>query len=230
MSEARPRVLLIEDDSNILRFLHTVLATQKFEVHDAGTGREGLELARQHKPDLVILDLGLPDMDGVEVVRALREWNRTPILVLSARNLEESKIATLDTGADDYLTKPFGVGELLARVRVALRHADAKPGDRGEFAVGDLRVDLAHRRVTVAGREIRLTPTEYQLLHVLIHNAGRVTTQRQLLREVWGPDHSEDSHYLRIYMAQLRRKLEKDPAQPRYLVTETGVGYRLVDT
>jgi two-component system KDP operon response regulator KdpE len=229
VSEARVKILLIEDDVHISRFVHTTLASQNFEVRDAVTGADGLAEAARWRPDLLILDLGLPDMDGVEVVHKLRDWSSMPIVVLSARNLEESKIATLDAGADDYLTKPFSVGELMARIRVALRRGSAQPGSGGEFILQGLKVDLAHRRVFCDDQEIHLTPIEYRLLSVMIKNAGRVMTHKQLLREVWGPEHSEDNHYVRIYMAQLRHKLEKDPAQPRYLLTETGVGYRLAD-
>ena len=184
--------------------------------------------ATVRSPDLVILDLGLPDVDGAEVVRALREWTALPILVLSARTTETDKIAALDAGADDYLTKPFGMGELLARIRVALRHAASAGRDGGSlFNVGNLRIDLARRQVFLDENPVHLTPIEYRLLAVLVKHAGMVLTHRQLLKEVWGPGHVEDSHYLRIYMAQLRHKLEADPAQPRFLLTEVGVGYRL---
>lgn len=230
MTEGHAKVLLIEDDAQIRHIVHTALTSHHFEVQDAITGRDGLTAAATWRPNLVILDLGLPDMDGAEVVRNLREWSSTPIVILTARNLEDSKIMTLDAGADDYLTKPFSVGELMARIRVALRHAAAADDSKSEFAVNGLRVDLVHRRVYREDQEVHLTPIEYRLLSVMIKNAGRVITHRQLLREVWGPAHSEDSHYVRIYMAQLRHKLEKDPAQPRYLLTEIGVGYRLAET
>jgi two-component system KDP operon response regulator KdpE len=185
--------------------------------------------AATRQPDIVILDLGLPDIDGLEVIRRLREWTAVPIIVLSARGQERDKIAALDAGADDYVSKPFGVGELLARMRVVLRHAARNSTDAAEstFAVGDLHVDLALRRVTVAGREVHLTPIEYRLLTTLIRYAGKVVTQQQLLKEVWGPQYAEQAHYLRVYVAQLRRKLEADPARPRYVLTEPGVGYRL---
>jgi len=224
------KLLLIEDDPQIRRFLRTSLASQAFEVFEADNGERGMIEAGTRRPDVVILDLGLPDLDGIEVVRRLRTWTAIPIIVLSARAMETAKIAALDEGADDYLTKPFGVGELLARIRAALRRsAVGRGGEQGEFVLGDLKVDLMRRHVYLNGGEIHLTPIEYRLLGVLVRNAGKVMTHRQLLREVWGPNHSEDSHYLRIYMAQLRHKLERDPAQPRLLLTEAGVGYRLAD-
>jgi two-component system KDP operon response regulator KdpE len=231
MSAGHPVVVVIEDDPQIRRFLRTGLGSHGFEVHEAEGGRAGLTAAENRKPDLVILDLGLPDLDGVEVVKRLRQWTPVPIVVLSARITEGDKIAALDAGADDYLTKPFGLGELLARIRVALRHANRpeRADAEGVFSVGDLKVDLAHRRVQVRGAEVRLTPIEYRLLTVLVRNAGKVLTHRQLLREVWGPSHIEHTHYLRIYTANLRHKLEADPARPRFLLTESGVGYRLAD-
>ena len=231
MTSGKPVIVVIEDDPQIRRFLRTGLTTHGFEVHEAETGRAGLTAAENRKPDLVILDLGLPDLDGVEVVRKLREWTALPVIVLSARITEGDKIAALDAGADDYLTKPFSLGELLARIRVALRHSNvaARQDAEGMFAVDSLKVDLAHRRVHVADKEVRLTPIEYRLLTVLVRNAGKVLTHRQLLKEVWGPSHVEHNHYLRIYMASLRHKLEADPARPRFLLTEAGVGYRLVD-
>ena len=229
-SDARVKVLIVEDDTQIRRFVSTALETEGMEVHETSTGRQGLTETGRLKPDLLILDLGLPDMDGVEVVKQLRERSALPIIVLSARSLESAKIATLDAGADDYLTKPFSVGELLARVRAALRRSRAaKEGQHDEFSLDELKVDLAKRRVTNAGKEVHLTPIEYRLLEALVQNAGRVMTHQQLLREVWGPQHTEDNHYIRIYMAQLRHKLEKDPARPRFLLTETGIGYRLAD-
>jgi two-component system KDP operon response regulator KdpE len=205
-------------------------------VHDAGTLRDGLAAAGTRQPDLLVLDLGLPDGDGVTLIRDVRGWSGVPIIVLSARTDEADKIAALDAGADDYLTKPFGTGELLARVRANLRRPRAVAGDDGSnsnhgepvFRFGDVEVDRAARLVRRAGAEVHLTPTEYRLLSVLVANAGRVLTQRQLLREVWGPSHAEQSHYLRIYMGHLRQKLEAEPAQPRHLLTETAVGYRLV--
>lgn len=221
-------VLLIEDDVQIRRFLQATLASQGLRLIEAATGAEGLADARSRPPDMIILDLGLPDMDGLEIIRRLREWTRIPILVLSARGQERDKIEALDAGADDYVSKPFGIGELLARVRVALRRVAERAGEAGEtlFAVGDLRVDLGRRQVTVAGQPVHLTPIEYRLLATLVRHAGKLVTQGQLLNEVWGPGHTEQAHYLRVYAGQLRRKLEKDPARPRYLLTEPGIGYR----
>jgi len=211
------------------RFLRTGLGAQGFRVFDAETGRQGLVEAGTRKPDMVILDLGLPDMDGVDVVRELRSWTRMPLIVLSARTMESDKIAALDAGADDYLTKPFGLGELLARIRVALRHAiPTEQGENHLFSAGNLRVDFGRRIVTVADRPVHLTPIEYRLLSVLIGNAGKVMTHRQLLKEVWGPAYVDRSHYLRVYMAQLRHKIEADPARPRFLMTEAGIGYRFM--
>jgi two-component system KDP operon response regulator KdpE len=228
MSEPKTVIVAIEDDPQIRRFLRTGLESHGFQIHDADTGKLGLTEAANRKPDLVILDLGLPDMDGVEVVKQIREWSSMPVIVLSARTLETDKVAALDAGADDYLTKPFGLGELLARIRVALRHASGTGQEKGGvFAVAGLKVDLPHRRVHRDGNEVHLTPIEYRLLATLVKHAGKVITHRQLLKEVWGPGHVERSHYLRIYMAGLRHKLETDPARPRFLLTETGVGYRL---
>ena len=227
MNAPRPRVLLIEDEPQIRRFLRTVLPTEGFDLHEAESGRQGLVEIGVRRPDVVILDLGLPDMNGVDVVRELRDWSQVPVIVLSARADERDKIAALDAGADDYVTKPFAMGELLARLRVALRHAERTPDGAERFEAGHLSVDLRTRRVTLSGREIHLTPIEYRLLTTLVKHAGRVLTHRQLLKEVWGPSHVEDSHYVRIYIAQLRRKLEDDPTQPKHLLTEAGVGYRL---
>jgi len=228
-SQQAPAVLIVEDEAPIRRFLRTTLTAQGFRVFEATTGQQGLTEAAARTPDLIVLDLGLPDMNGLEVTRRLREWTAVPIIVLSARNQEQDKVAALDFGADDYVTKPFGVGELLARMRVALRHA-ARTGEESGgsvFSSGELRVDLAQRSVWVAEREIHLTPIEYKLLNALVRNAGRVMTHRQLLQDVWGPHHTQDSHYVRIYIRQLRNKLEPNPAHPRYLLTELGVGYRL---
>lgn len=224
-----PGVVLIEDEPQIRRFLRATLTSQGYRLFEAATGSEGLTEAASRQPDIVILDLGLPDMDGLEVIRRLRDWTVIPIIVLSARGQERDKVAALDAGADDYVSKPFGMGELLARMRVALRHAMRAPGDADEaaFAVGDLRVDLARRQVVVGGRGVHLTPIEYRLLSTLIRHAGKVMTHRQLLIEVWGPPYADQAHYLRVYAAQLRRKLERDPARPRYILTEPGVGYRL---
>jgi two-component system, OmpR family, KDP operon response regulator KdpE len=222
-------VVIIEDDPQIRRFLRTVLPSEGFEVFEAETGERGLVEAATRKPDVLILDLGLPDIDGVEVIRRLREWSQVPIVVLSARTREQEKVAALDAGADDYLVKPFSVGELMARLRVALRHGAARAGGASEpaFSVGDLTVDLAARRVLVGEQQVRLTPIEYRLLAVLVKHAGMVVTHRHLLREVWGPSYVENTHTLRVHMASLRQKVEQHPAQPRYLFTEIGVGYRL---
>jgi two-component system KDP operon response regulator KdpE len=231
MTEHRPLVLVIEDDPPIRRFLKASLSSHNYEVVEAPTGKEALMQATQQPPDLVILDLGLPDMDGLEIIRRLRDWTTIPIVIVSARGQEKDKVAALDSGADDYLTKPFGAGELLARIRVALRHSSAIAGDTPQemkqFGVGDLTVDLAGRRVLVRGHEVHLTPIEYKLLTTLVRHAGKVLTHRFLLKEVWGPPYVEQTHYLRIFMANLRRKIEADPARPRYLLTEQGVGYRL---
>lgn len=228
-----PVAIVIEDEPQIRRFVRSALEGEGWQVHEAGTVRDGLAAAGTRQPDLLVVDLGLPDGDGVGLIRDVRGWSAVPIIVLSARIDEADKIAALDAGADDYLTKPFGTGELLARVRANLRRPRAAVGaaaDQGEplFRFGDVEVDRAARLVRRAGTEVHLTPTEYRLLGVLVANAGRVLTQRQLLREVWGPAHSEQSHYLRIYMGHLRQKLEADPAQPKHLLTETAVGYRLV--
>jgi len=223
-------VLVVEDEPQVVRFLRASLNAHGYRLVEAATGQQGLVEAATRLPDLVLLDLGLPDLDGVEVARRLRDWSAVPVIVLSARGQEDDKIRALDAGADDYLTKPFGVGELLARMRVALRHATRVASGAGESVVeaGELRVDLAARRVFVRGGEVRLTRTEFNLLATLAKHAGKVVTHRQLLREVWGPGSSGQSHYLRVYMGQLRHKLEEDAARPRYLLTETGVGYRLV--
>ncbi len=222
-------ILLIEDGSEIRRFLRTTLPAHGFRLYEASTAREGLIEAQARNPDLILLDLGLPDLEGSEVIRQVREWTSTPIIVLSARDQEQVKVAALDLGADDYVTKPFGINELLARIRAALRHASRSATDAGEpvFTLGDLKVDLGRRQVFVSGKEIHLTPIEYKLLTTLIRYAGKVLTHRQLLKEVWGPLHVEEGHYLRVYMRQLRHKLEKNPTHPRYLLTELGVGYRL---
>jgi len=228
MSEPAPVVVAVEDDPQIRRFLRTGLESHGFDVHEAETGAAGVAEAANRRPDLVILDLGLPDMDGVEVVKKIREWSALPVIVLSARATETDKVAALDAGADDYLTKPFGLGELLARIRVALRHAQGAAQDKGGvFEIAGLKVDLARRRVQLDGKEVHLTPIEYRLLAVLVKHAGKVLTHRQLLKDVWGPAYVERSHYLRVHMAALRHKLEADPARPRFLLTEAGVGYRL---
>jgi two-component system KDP operon response regulator KdpE len=231
MTETQPLILLIEDEQPVHRFLGASLPAHGYRLLSAFAGQEGLARAADHNPDIVLLDLGLPDLDGLEVTRRLREWSAVPIIVLSARGQEQDKIAALDAGADDYLTKPFSTGELLARIRVALRRAARVSGDSPQpvFIVGDLRVDLAARQVFVGDQGVHLTPLEYKLLTVLIRHAGKVLTHQYLLKEVWGPQHAEDTHYLRVHLAQLRRKIEPHPAQPRYLLTETGVGYRFAD-
>lgn len=232
-----PIAVLIEDEPQIRRFVRAALEAEGWQVHEADTVKKGLTEAGTRKPDLLVVDLGLPDGDGLELIRDVRNWSNVPIVVLSARADEADKIAALDAGADDYLTKPFGVGELLARVRANLRRPRAASGEgatdaSGEaepiFRFGDVEVDRPARIVRRSGAEVHLTPIEYRLLTVLISNVGRVLTHRQLLREVWGPSHAEQSHYLRIYMGHLRQKLEADPAQPRHFLTETAVGYRLL--
>ena len=230
MNPSTSTLVVIEDDPQIRRFLRTGLSAEPFRIFEAETGRAGLVEAATRKPDLVILDLGLPDLDGVEVVAELRAWYTRPIIILSARSNEQEKIKALDAGADDYLTKPFGIGELLARIRAALRRAARDAGVAAENSIefGEVRVDLAARRVQRAGSDVHLTPNEYRLLAALVRHAGKVCTHRQLLAEVWGPSHVEHGHYLRIYMAQLRHKLESDPTNPRFLRTEAGVGYRLL--
>jgi two-component system KDP operon response regulator KdpE len=222
-------VLLIEDEPEIRRFLRTTLPEQGYRIIEATSGQEGLIEASARNPDLVLLDLGLPDMEGVEIIRALRKWTAVPILVLTAREQEHTKVEALDLGADDYVTKPFSMNELLARMRAALRHFARLSAEAQDsvFTVGELRVDLLRRQVFVSDQEVHLTPIEYKLLTTLIRYAGKVVTHRQLLKEVWGPLHTDEAHYLRVYMRQLRNKLEHNPAQPRYLTTELGVGYRL---
>jgi two-component system KDP operon response regulator KdpE len=227
VADPRPTIMLVEDEPDIRRFLRASLGAEDYRVVESPSGRRGTIDAATHKPDLAIVDLGLPDFDGVEVIRRIRSWSPMPILVLSARVHERSKIEALDAGADDYVTKPFAIGELLARIRAALRHAVRAPTGNGTLSLECAAVDFEARRATRDGREIRLTPIEFRLLAVLAKHAGFVVTQRQLLTEVWGPIHASDTHYLRIYMKQLRDKLEADPVRPRHLLTETGVGYRL---
>lgn len=228
MTEPAITVLLIEDEPQMRRFLRAALDSGAWHLIEAPTAREGLAQAASRNPDLILMDLGLPDGDGLDLTRRIREWSTVPIIVLSARGREADKVTALDAGADDYLTKPFGVEELLARMRVALRHV-ARIDGVGEpaFEVGGLRVDLADRRVTVRGQDVHLTPLEYKLLATLVRHAGKVLTHRLLLREVWGPNAQTQTHYLRVYMTQLRHKIEADPARPRLLLTEPGVGYRL---
>jgi two-component system, OmpR family, KDP operon response regulator KdpE len=223
-----PLVLVVEDEPQVRRFLRASLLSHGYRLVEAGGVREAEQLATSHNPDLLLLDLGLPDGDGIELTRSLRGWTRAPIIVLSARGREEDKVSALDAGADDYLTKPFGVEELLARLRVALRHARAAPEEAAVVEAGPLRVDLQRREVTVDGREAHLTPIEFRLLALLARHAGKVLTHRQILLEVWGPNATE-AHYVRVHMAELRKKIEADPARPRLLVTEVGVGYRLRD-
>lgn len=222
-----PLILVVEDESPIRRFVREALVSEGCRVLEAGSRDAGLLAAGEHRPELVVLDLGLPDGDGVEFVESFRAWSRAPVLVLSARSTEQDKIGVLDAGADDYLTKPFSVGELLARVRALLRRATTG-GESGaaRLEFGDLIVDFSRRQVLRQGAPVRLTPIEYRLLTVMVASAGKVLTHRQLLREVWGPAYSESSHYLRIYVGHLRHKLEADPAQPQHFLTETGVGYR----
>jgi two-component system KDP operon response regulator KdpE len=223
-----PTALLVEDEPQIRRFVRAALEEEGWQVFEAGGLQRGLIDAGTRKPDLIVLDLGLPDGDGIDFVSDLRKWSSVPVIVLSARVNEADKIRALDAGADDYLSKPFGVGELLARVRATLRRQRQPAADKtGLVQFGEVAVDLQNRRVTRAGEHVHLTPTEYRLLAVLVSNAGRVMTNPQLLRAVWGPSQSENGHYLRIYMGHLRHKLEQDPTQPRYLLTETAVGYRL---
>jgi two-component system KDP operon response regulator KdpE len=225
-----PEILVVEDDPHIRRFLRTTLAAEQFRCHEAVSAAEGIAQAQARQPALILLDLGLPDADGLDVIRTLRRNSQTPIIVLSARGQEKDKIEALDLGADDFVSKPFGVGELLARIRAALRRAATiQDGAQGTlFQSGDLAVDLQARIVRVAGEEVHLTPIEFRLLEILVRYAGKVVTQRQLLTEVWGPQHNDQAQYLRVYMAALRRKLEADTTRPRYLRTEPGVGYRLM--
>jgi two-component system, OmpR family, KDP operon response regulator KdpE len=229
MPQDKGMILVIEDEPQMQRFLRIVLQGQGYGFIEAQTGQEGLVQAATRSPDIILLDLGLPDIDGIEVTRRLREWSDTPIIVLSAREQEHDKIRALDAGADDYLTKPFGAGELLARIRVAIRHKVMQQAGEGEpvFILDNLRVDMSQRQVFLGEKEIHLTPIEYKLLIVLIQHAGKVVTHGQLLKEVWGPSYLKETQYLRVYMTQLRHKLEKDPARPHFLINEPGVGYRL---
>jgi two-component system KDP operon response regulator KdpE len=226
MSDVGQRVLVVDDENSIRRYLHTALTAQGFTVYEAANGEEAVNAVLNNRPDIIILDLGLPDFNGIEVTRRLREWSKTPIIILSVREAENDKIAALDAGADDYLTKPFGTGELMARMRVAMRRL-ANKSDEPVIQVGNLKMDLSRRLVTVAEKEISLTPIEYDILRLLMQNAGRVLTHRQLLRQVWGTAYESEMHLLRVNISNLRRKIESDPARPYYLVTESGVGYRL---
>lgn len=230
MSESPAVILVVEDELPIRRFLRPSIEAAGWRLVEAETGRQGLLEAGQCRPDVIILDLGLPDLDGTEVIRRVREWSAVPIIVLSARGQEKDKIAALECGADDYVSKPFGVGELIARVRVALRHMAGKTASElpGSIVAGDIQIDLVRRVVTRSGEAVHLTPLEYKLLTVLARHAGMVVTHRQLLNDVWGPGHAEDNTYLRMFVRQLRQKLEADATQPRYLLTEVGVGYRFL--
>ncbi|MBI3172250.1 MAG: response regulator [Chloroflexi bacterium] len=228
MSNA-PHILVIDDEPQIQRAIRTILTEKGFQVSTASRGEEGLTLAAAHEPDIVILDLGLPDIDGIEVTRRLREWTQCPILILSVRDSERDKVAALDQGADDYLTKPFGIEELLARVRVALRHSSSRQGTQSKLVrAGDLSIDLAWHLVKRGEEEIKLTGTEYKLLAYLAANHGRVLTHQSILIHVWGPADADHTEYLRVYMRQLRKKLEVDPEQPQYILTEPGIGYRFI--
>jgi two-component system, OmpR family, KDP operon response regulator KdpE len=224
----KPTALIVDDEVQIRRLLRVCLESNGYQIMEAGTGQEAINEAAQRRPDVVVLDLGLPDMDGVAVLKRLREWSRVPVVVLSVRDREEDKIAALDNGADDYVTKPFGTGELLARLRVAQRHAAPGP-EMSVYRTGKLEVDLTARVVKLDGKEVKLTATEYSLLRVLVLNAGKVLTHRQLLREVWGPNYVEQTHYLRVYIAHLREKLEEDSSKPRLVSTEPGIGYRFIE-
>ena len=221
-----PRVLIVDDEKAIQRFLKNALSSAEFSVHLAGSGKEALTAAVAIRPDLIILDLGLPDMDGVEVLRRLREWTKVPVIILSVRDREDDKVTALDSGADDYVTKPFGIGELLARMRVALRKS-IQESPEPVYRVDGLEVDLGHRRVAVQGKEVQLTATEYDLLRLLVNHAGKVLTHNQILRQIWGPAYVEQPHLLRVNISNLRRKIEPEPTRPRYILTELGVGYRL---
>ena len=229
MAENAPRILIIEDEPQIRRFLRTSLSSQGYVLFEATTANEGLYEAASNPPDLVLLDLGLPDMDGLEVITRLREWMTAPIIIISARGQERDKVSALDSGADDYLTKPFAVGELMARLRVALRHALKTQGSDAQTIVEirDLKIDLAKRLVFLNETELKLTPIEFKLLTLLVKHAGKVLTHRQISLEVWGPHFADENHSLRVFIHQLRQKIEADPAQPKYLITEAGVGYRL---
>ncbi|MCE5285634.1 MAG: response regulator [Pelosinus sp.] len=226
MSEGM-RVLIIDDEPQIRKLLNVSLHAQSYAVEEAATGQDGINKAAIFKPDLLIVDLGLPDIDGKEVVKQIRQWSHSPIIVLTVREEEQDKIEALDAGADDYVTKPFGMGELMARMRVCLRRMSADANEP-VLTCGALSVDLVQRRVVVDGREVKLTPTEYEIIKIMAQHAGRVLTHKQLLKAVWGNAYNEDTHYVRIYVGQLRRKIEKDPAQPHYIITESGVGYRLM--
>jgi two-component system KDP operon response regulator KdpE len=225
--DAVPRILVIDDELAIRRFLHTVLSSEAFLLHDAENGHAGLAAAAAFRPDVILLDLGLPDLDGIEVIKRIREWSQVPIIVLSVRERESDKVAALDAGADDYLTKPFGVGELLARIRAALRRS-LQEIPEPVFSSNDLHVDLGSRRVTVDGADISLTPTEYDIVRLLVTHAGKVLTHTHILKQIWGVAYLEQPHVLRVNISNLRRKIEPDPSRPRHIITEPGVGYRLM--
>ena len=226
MTESGQRILVVDDETPIRRYLRAALSAQGFAVYEAANGQEAINGVLTNHPDIIILDLGLPDFDGIEVTRRLREWSQTPIIILSVRETENDKIAALDAGADDYLTKPFSTGELMARMRVALRRMTSRPDDP-VLQVGNLEMDVSRRIVTVDENQILLTPTEYEILRLLLQNAGRVLTHRQLLRQVWGTAYESEMHILRVNISNLRRKIEPDPSRPHYLLTEPGVGYRI---
>ena len=226
-SKNLPRILIIDDELAIRKFLHTVLSSEDFSLHQAENANAGLAAAAAVRPDVILLDLGLPDLDGIEVIRRIREWSQVPIIVISVREREDDKVAALDAGADDYLTKPFGVGELLARIRAALRRT-LRQTSEPVFTSGELVMDLTQRRVTVRGENVQLTPTEYELLRLLVTHAGKVLTHNLILKQIWGIAYREQPHVLRVNISNLRRKIEADPARPRLIITEPGVGYRLV--
>ena len=221
------RILVIDDEKQIIKFLRVSLGAHGFEIDEAVTGADGIARAAAGKPDVIIIDLGLPDMDGKTVVKTIREWSTTPIIVLSAREQEKEKVEAFDAGADDYVTKPFGIGELIARIRVAIRHSVTSENDP-LLTCGKLAVDLNLHKVTMEGREVKLTPTEFAIIKLLAQHQGKVLTQKQLLKAVWGNEYTEDTHYVRIYIGQLRRKIEQNPTQPQYIITESGIGYRLI--
>lgn len=228
--ELQSTILVIEDDPPLQKFLRLTLSAHHYNVIEAATGESGVRHAANDQPDLIVLDLGLPDLDGLEVTRRIREWSAIPIIIVSARGKDQDKVAALDAGADDYLTKPFSVSELLARIRVAMRHLDAVNKQTGDpvVVIGNLTIDLSRRQITVGGKPVHLTRNEFRLLSILVKNAGRVMTHRQLLKEVWGPGSGDQSHYVRVYVNQLRQKIEADPTRPKYLMTEVGVGYRFL--
>jgi two-component system, OmpR family, KDP operon response regulator KdpE len=227
MSSNGVRVLIVDDEEQIRRFLRVALKSHDYEIAEASTGKDGLRESTTFHPDIILLDLGLPDMDGLSVLKELREWSKTPVIILSVREQENDKIEALDLGADDYVTKPFNMGELLARMRVAMRH-NANYDEEPVITAGELSLDLAHRKVIIRAQEVKLTPTEYEILKNLAINLGKVLTHKYLLNQIWGKEYQKESHYLRVYVRSLRRKIELDPTQPKYLMTEPGVGYRLV--